>query len=196
MENAQFGSKIKNCQKHAKNHSTRTLEFFCAKNGLKKHQIFQKRDNLKIGYLAKAIAHAKATPSVNCSVCNKILKCQKHAKNHSTRTLEFFCAKNGLKKHQIFQKRDNLKIGYLAKAIAHAKATPSVNCSVCNKILKCQKHAKNHSTRTLEFFSAKNRFKKQQIFQKRENLKIGYLAKAIAHAKATPSAKCSVWNKN
>ena len=32
LQNGQFGSKIKNTQKHAKNHSTRTLQLFCAKN--------------------------------------------------------------------------------------------------------------------------------------------------------------------
>ena len=63
----------------------------------------------KIGHFAKTIAHAKAIAFVKCSVCVKTLKCQKHAKNHSTRTLQLFCAKNRTKKHQIFEKWDNFQ---------------------------------------------------------------------------------------
>ena len=64
---------------------------------------------LKIGHLAKAIAHTKAIAHARCSVWVKNYKCQKHAKNHSTRTLQLFCAKNRSKKHQIFQKWDNFE---------------------------------------------------------------------------------------
>ena len=53
-----------------------------------------------------------------------------------------------------------LKIGHLAKAIALEK------CSVWVKNLKCQKHTKNYSTRTLQLVSAKNRWKKNPIFEK------------------------------
>ena len=42
---------------------------------------------MKIGHHANAIAFAK------WSVWVKNEKCQKHPKNHSTRTLELFCAK-------------------------------------------------------------------------------------------------------
>ena len=58
---------------------------------------------LKIGHLAKAIPFAK------WSVWVKNLKCQKHAKNHSTRVLRLFCAKNRSKKHQIFKKWKNFE---------------------------------------------------------------------------------------
>ena len=59
---------------------------------------------LKIGYLAKAIARAKDIASAKWSVWVENLECKKHAKNDSTRTLEFFCAKNSTKKYQIFEK--------------------------------------------------------------------------------------------
>ena len=64
---------------------------------------------LKIGYFAKAIAHAKAITFAKWSVWVKNLKCQKHAKNDSTRTLELFCAKNPSKKHQIFEKWEDFE---------------------------------------------------------------------------------------
>ena len=57
-------------------------------------------------------------------------------------------------------------MGDFAKTTAHAKAIAFAKWSVWVKNLKCQKHAKNHSTRTLELFSAKNRSKKHQIFEK------------------------------
>ena len=52
----------------------------------------------KVGHLAKAIDFAKWSVWVRTS------NDQKRAKNDSTRTLELFCAKNRLKKHQIFEK--------------------------------------------------------------------------------------------
>ena len=40
--NGEFRSKIKILKKQAKNDSLNTLELFCAKNGSKKHRIFEK----------------------------------------------------------------------------------------------------------------------------------------------------------
>ena len=42
LQNGQFGSKIKKCQKHAIKYSTSTLDMFYAKNGSKKQLIFEK----------------------------------------------------------------------------------------------------------------------------------------------------------
>ena len=90
-----------------------------------------------------------------------------------------------------------MKIGHLAKAIAHAKAIAFAKWSVWVKTLKCQKHSKNHFTRTLDVSCAKNRSKKKTKCSKNETiLKIGHLAKAIAHGKAIAFAKWSVWVKN
>ena len=89
-----------------------------------------------------------------------------------------------------------LKIGHLAKAIAHAKAIALAKCSVSVKIKELQKHAKNYSTRTLQLFCAKTTGKNTNFGGNETILKIGHLAKAIAHAKAIALAKCSVWVKN
>ena len=53
-----------------------------------------------------------------------------------------------------------LKIGLHTKAIAHAKSSLWVKNS------NSKKHVKIHSINHLELFSAKNRFKKHQIFEK------------------------------
>ena len=55
----------------------------------------------KIGHRAKAIAFTK------WSVWVKNENSQKHAKKESLITLELFCAKNCLRKHQILEKGDN-----------------------------------------------------------------------------------------
>ena len=65
-QNGQFGSKIKN----AKNDSTRTtLWLFCEKKTAPKDTKYSTNETiLKIGHLAKAIAHAKATAFAKWSV--------------------------------------------------------------------------------------------------------------------------------
>ena len=65
--------------------------------------------SLKIGHLAKAIAHAKPIAFTKWWVWVKNWKSQKHAKNNSTRILKLFCAKNRSKKHQIFEKWDKFE---------------------------------------------------------------------------------------
>ena len=52
----------------------------------------------KIAHNAWAIAFAK------CSVWVQNENSKKYVKNDSTTTLELFCAKNGVKKHLIFEK--------------------------------------------------------------------------------------------
>ena len=93
-------------QKHEKNDSTITLGLFFAENRSKKHQIFEKWDKFENRPCCKGyIVFAK------WSILVKNWKRQKHAKNHFTITLELFCAKKQSKKHQIFEKWDNLKNG-------------------------------------------------------------------------------------
>ena len=110
---------------------------------------------MKIGDLAKAIDFAK------WSVLVKKTNGQKRAKNDSAGTLELFCAKNRLKKNTIYSRNETiLKIGHLAKAIDFAR------WSVWLKNSNGQKRAKNDSRGTLGLFCAKNRRKKNQIFEK------------------------------
>ena len=84
---------------------------------------------LKIVHIAKAIAHVKAIAFAKESVLVKNEKCQKHAKNDSTRILELFCEKTARKNTKTARKNTKysrnetiLKIVHLAKAMAHVKA--------------------------------------------------------------------------
>ena len=151
---------------------------------------------LKIGHLAKAIAHAKAIDFAKWSVWVKNLKYQKNAKKNSTTTAQLFCAENGSKNTKYLKNNNILKIAHLAKPIAHARAIGFAEWSVWVKTLKCQKHAKKNSTTTAQLFCAKNGSKKPNIqemtiFQKSAILQRLY----IAHATAIAFAKWSVWVK-
>ena len=90
-------------QKRVKKDSTSTLELFCAKNRCKKHQIFEKWDHFEIRPSCKGYRLSKMVSLGQNS------RDQKRAKNDSTSTLELFCAKNRLKKHQIFEKWDHFE---------------------------------------------------------------------------------------
>ena len=73
------------------------------KTAKKNNKYSRNKTILKIGHLAKAIAHAKAIAFGKLSVKVKSLKCQKQKKLFTT-TLELFCGKKRSKKHQIFEK--------------------------------------------------------------------------------------------
>ena len=75
------------------------------KTARKNTQYWRNETILKIGHLPKAIAHAKAIAFAKWSVSVKNYKCLKHAKNHSSRTVQLFSAKNDSKKHQILEKK-------------------------------------------------------------------------------------------
>ena len=91
---------LKTCEKPLFKNSTLIL---CKKRLEKAPNIAEKKI-FKIDHIAKAIAHAKAIAFPKWSVWVKNYKCQSHAKNHSARTAELFCAKKGSKKHQILDK--------------------------------------------------------------------------------------------
>ena len=109
---------------------------------------------LKNGHRAKATAFAK------WSVWVKNYDSQKHAKNDSLITLELFCAKNRLRKHQIFEKSDDFENRPSCKGYSLCKMV-----SLGQK-LRFTKDAKTDSLITLELFCAKNRSRKHQIFEK------------------------------
>ena len=127
---------------------------------------------LKIDHIAKAKANAKAIAFPKWSVWVKSYKCQKHAKNHSTKTPELFCAKNGSKKHPILKKRDNFENQPSCKGYS-----PCKGYSLCKmvslvqklKMLKtCEKPFYKNSTLVL----CKKRLEKApNIGEKRQSLK-------------------------
>ena len=104
------------------------------KTGGKITKYWRNETSSKIGHLAKAIAFAK------WSVWVKNKKCQKHAKNHSRRTLALFCGKNSSEKTP--------NIGVLQNGLSWK------GYSLCKMVsldqeLKMPKHAKNHFTKTV-----------------------------------------------
>ena len=163
----------------------------------KKNKYSKNETILKIGHLAKAIAHAKAIPIAKWSVWVKHLKCQKHAKTDSIRTLELFCAKSPLKKHQIFEKWDQFENRPCCKGYG-----PCKDYSLCKMVSLGQKF-KMPKTCEKRFYKnirvvmrKKNRSKKHQYLRHKTILKIAHLANSIAHAKAIAFTKWSVRVKN
>ena len=120
------------------------------KSARKNSKYWRKKTLLKIDHKAKAIAHAKAIAFAKCSVWVKKLKCQKHAKNKSTRTAQLFCAKNGTKKHQILEKRDNLENRPSTKGFSPCKRFSLCKMVCLGQKLKtpktCEKQFYNNST--------------------------------------------------
>jgi len=98
LKNGQFGGKIKNAKNMPKTILQEQYSCSVQKTTRKNTKYSKNETILKVGHLAKAIAFEK------WSVLGKNLKCQKHAKTHSTGTVQFFYAKNGSKNHQIFEK--------------------------------------------------------------------------------------------
>ena len=74
-----------------------------------------------------------------------------------------FVQKAARKNAKYWRNGSILKIGHHAKAIAHAKS------SLWLKNWNSKKHVKIHSTNHSQFFFAKNRSKKLQIFEKWEH---------------------------
>ena len=89
------------------------------------------------------------------------LKFQKTCQNPFYKSFRIvLCKKTVPKKSKYSRNESILKIGHHAKAIAHAKS------SLWVRYLNSKQLVKIHSTTHLEWFWAKNRFKKQEIFQK------------------------------
>ena len=131
-----------------KKHSTRIVELFCAKNGSKKHQIIEKWDNFENGPFCKGYSPCKMV-----SLGQK-LKMLKQAKNHSTKTVKLFCAKNGSKKHQIFEKWDSFENQPFCKGYSPCKMV-----SLGQK-LKMPKTSKKPSYKNSRVFLCKKRLEK------------------------------------
>ena len=79
------------------------LDLFCAKNRLRKHKMFEKWDDFENRPSCKGFSLCKIV-----SLGQK-LNLKKHWKNDSLIMLELFCAKNRLRKHQIFEKWDDFE---------------------------------------------------------------------------------------
>ena len=193
-----LGQKLKmpkTCEKPFYKNSTLVL---CKKRLQKAPNIGKKKDNFENRPSTNGYSPCKGYRLCKMVSLGQNLQmprtCEKPFYNTSAVVL---CKKTARKNTKYWKKKTILKIGHLAKAIAHAKAIAFAKWSNWVKNYKCQKHAKNHSTRSAELFCAKNASKKHQILEKKRTiLKIDHLPKAIAHAKAIAFAKWSAWVKN
>ena len=127
-----FGQNFK-MQKHAKNHSTRTLDLFCAKNSLKKHQIFEKGENFENRPSCKGYSPCKGLCKM-VSFGQKLKMPKTCQKLFYKNIIVFLCKKTARKNIKYSRNEIILKIDHLAKAIAHAKAIAFPNGQFGSKI--------------------------------------------------------------
>ena len=109
-------------------------------------------------------------------------------KNHSTGTLELFCAKNRLKKHQKFKKWDHFENRPShAKTINHAKAIYPFQIGQFGSKIK---NTKNYCLRTLKVLLWKKPFAKTpNIRQIRPFWKSAFSGKGYSPCKGYSSCK-------
>ena len=79
------------------------------KTPVEKTSNIRESDDLENRPSCKGYSPCKAIAFAKWSVWVKNWKCQKYAKNHSTRTLKLFCAKNRWKNHKLFENWENVE---------------------------------------------------------------------------------------
>ena len=118
-------------------------------------------------------------------------------KKHSTRTLELFCAENRSKKHQILEKGDDFESRPSCKGFSPCKGYSLCKMVSLGEKLKIPKTCEKAFHKNIRVVLCKKPLEKNTKYSKNETImKIGHLAKAIAHAKALRFGKWSVWIKN
>ena len=137
-----------NSKKYAEIYSTSDLQLFCAKNRLKKHQMFKKWDHFENGRSWKAYIESKIKipKSMSKSILQVVYSCS--------------VQKTTWKNTKYSRNETILKIGHHAKPIAFKKS------SLWVKNYNSKKHVKIYSTSDLQLFCAKHRLKKDLIFKK------------------------------
>ena len=134
---------------------------------------------LKIAHHAKPIAFAES------SLWVKNWNSKKHVIIYSTSDLQLFCAKNRLKKHQIFQKWDDFENRPSCKAYSLCKIV------TLGQKFKFQKNMSKSILQVIYTSSVQKTAWKNTKYSRNETiLKIAHHAKPIAFAKS------SLWVKN
>ena len=154
MQNPHSGSKIKIPKNMLK--SILQIIYTCSvqKTAAKNTKYSTNDTILKIGHYAKAIAHASPPFASKFKI----------PKNMSKSILKVIYSgsvqKTALQNTKYSRNDTILKIDHHAKTIAHAKS------SLWVKNQNSKKHDKIHSTNHLHLFCAKNRCKRNQVFEK------------------------------
>ena len=146
--------------KRCENHSTRTLDLLCAKNRSKKHpHNIREMTLFWKSAILNALARASAIAFAKWSVWVKSWKCQKDAKNHSTRPIEFFCAKNCLKNTKYSRNKTIWKNRASCKGYIPVKRHSLWRIVSFAQNLKMTKACKKHFSKNIEYLCAKNSWK-------------------------------------
>ena len=104
-----LGQNNKMGQKHAKNHSTITLQLFCAKNCPTKNQILEKWDNFENRPSCEGYSPCKGYSLCQIVRLGQKLKMPKTCKKTFYNNIRVVLCKNHSKEHQILEKWDNFE---------------------------------------------------------------------------------------
>ena len=130
------------------------------KTARKNTKYSRNKASLKIGYLAKAIAHAKVIAFAKWSVGVKNWKCEKHDRNDPKRILKLFCAKNRSKKHQILEKWDKFENRPFCKGYSPCKGYSLCKMITLGQKLKMPKTCEKPFYKNIKVVLCKKRFEK------------------------------------
>ena len=167
-----------------KNHSKRTLQLFCAKIRAKNDQIFEKWNDFQNRSSCKGYSPSKRLwPLQNGQFGSKIKNAKMIWKFILKQPcMDLFWQKAARKTTQYSRNKTILKIGNLAKAIAHAKPIAFANCKMVSlgQNLKMPKTWKNLFYKKIRVVLCKKTARKNTKYSRNEMiLKIGHFAKAI-----------------
>ena len=131
MQNGQFGSKVKNAKNMRKTILQEHKSCSVQKTARKNAKYSRNERILKIGHLAKAIAHAKAIAFCKMVSLGQKLKMPKTCEKRFYKNIRVVLCKKIARENTKYSRNETiLRIGHLAKAITHAKAIAFAKWSV------------------------------------------------------------------
>ena len=163
---------------------------FVQKTARKDNKYSRNQRILKVGHLAKPIAHTKPIAFAKWSVWVKNQEFQKHAKNHFTKTLQLFCAKKPLEKTSNIREMSQFaKSAILQSLQPMQRLQPLQNGQFGSKIKNVKNMQKTILHKHQSCFVQKTAQKNNKYSRNERILKVGHLARPIAHGKAITFAK-------
>ena len=139
----------------------KNIRVVCGENRSKKHQIFQKLDDFENRPSCKGYSSCTGYRLCKMVSLGQKLKMPETCEKPFYKNIRVVLCKKTARKNTKYSRNDTiLEIGYLAKAIAHAKAIAFAKWSVYVKNLKSQKHAKKRFYKSIRVVLWKKPFEK------------------------------------
>ena len=177
-----LGQKFKKFQKHAKNHSTRTLEMFCAKNRSKKHQVLEKWDDFENRPSCKGYSPCKGYSLCKMVTLGHKVKIPKTFEKAFYKNIRVVLCKKPLEKTpKKFEIWDDFENRPSCKGYSPCKGYNLCKMVTLGQKFKIPKTCEKPFYKNIRVVLCKKPAQKNTKDSRNETiLKIGHLAKAIA----------------